>query len=209
MYRAKSAYLDEKVVSEYDKKRFTSLKGRITHFIELRGLLICLNIAGVTEGSRILDCPCGTGRISRELVCRGYFVMGVDISPAMVAYANRLKSPRFQAQVMDAEQLEFPTQSFDAVVCLRLMGHLPPPSRRNVLMGFARVAPVLIAAFYDPYSWNARFRASRRPAGSWFPVSVEDAKRELICHGYDILHVHRTLGSLAETYYIVARSLPQ
>jgi len=41
----------------------------------------------LTEGARVLDVPCGTGRHAVELARRGYEVLGVDLSPEVLAAA--------------------------------------------------------------------------------------------------------------------------
>lgn len=46
-------------------------------------------VLGLAEGSRVLDAPCGYGRISRGLVAKGARVLGVDQSAAMLAEAER------------------------------------------------------------------------------------------------------------------------
>lgn len=43
----------------------------------------------LTEGSRVLDAPCGYGRISRALAERGVQVLGVDLSSDLLAEAER------------------------------------------------------------------------------------------------------------------------
>ncbi|WP_421120351.1 class I SAM-dependent methyltransferase [Aquihabitans daechungensis] len=49
-------------------------------------------VAGATEGPRILDAGCGTGRVAIELAARGYDVTGIDLDGAMLAAARR-KAP--------------------------------------------------------------------------------------------------------------------
>src|SRR5258707_8336489 len=41
------------------------------------------------RGSRVLDAPCGFGRLSRELAVRGACVLGVDISSDLLTEAER------------------------------------------------------------------------------------------------------------------------
>jgi SAM-dependent methyltransferase len=43
----------------------------------------------LTEGCRVLDAPCGFGRVSRPLAERGALVLGVDQSSAAIARAER------------------------------------------------------------------------------------------------------------------------
>jgi SAM-dependent methyltransferase len=46
-------------------------------------------LASITPGARVLDAPCGYGRISRVLASRGAFVLGVDQSADQLAFAER------------------------------------------------------------------------------------------------------------------------
>ena len=41
-------------------------------------------------GSTVLDLACGTGSLTRELSLRGYEMIGVDLSPDMLAQARRI-----------------------------------------------------------------------------------------------------------------------
>jgi SAM-dependent methyltransferase len=46
-------------------------------------------LCGLAEGARVLDAPCGYGRLSRLLADRGAVVLGVDQSPDLLAEAER------------------------------------------------------------------------------------------------------------------------
>ena len=48
-------------------------------------------LLGLGEGSRLLDAPCGYGRLSRPLAERGARVVGVDQSAALLAEAERTR----------------------------------------------------------------------------------------------------------------------
>jgi SAM-dependent methyltransferase len=48
-------------------------------------------LLGLCEGSRVLDAPCGYGRLSRPLAERGAWVLGVDQSAALLAEAERTR----------------------------------------------------------------------------------------------------------------------
>ncbi len=72
------------------------------------------------KGSTILDLCCGTGRVSLELGRRGYRVLGVDLSPSLLAIARR----RAQAEHLrvtwarcDMRRLPYRAR-FDAVINL-------------------------------------------------------------------------------------------
>jgi SAM-dependent methyltransferase len=64
---------------------------------------------------RTLDLGCGEGRLARDLVALGHDVVGVDLSPAMIA-AAREAAPEMELHVADAAALPFEDGSFDLVV---------------------------------------------------------------------------------------------
>ncbi len=69
-----------------------------------------------SPGSSVLDIGCGSGRTTFPLMRAGYRVIGVDLTPAMIASAKRLAEEfRMDADVRvgDATSLEFPDGSFD------------------------------------------------------------------------------------------------
>jgi 2-polyprenyl-3-methyl-5-hydroxy-6-metoxy-1,4-benzoquinol methylase len=47
------------------------------------------SLLGLSEGSRVLDAPCGYGRLSRPLAERGAVVLGVDLSRPLLEHAER------------------------------------------------------------------------------------------------------------------------
>jgi ubiquinone/menaquinone biosynthesis C-methylase UbiE len=77
-----------------------------------------------------LDAGCGTGFLSFELAARGHRVTGVDFAPAMLAEARR-KAAEHDASVRfeeaDAEQLPFPSSSFDFAISRHVLWTLPHP----------------------------------------------------------------------------------
>lgn len=80
-------------------------------------------------GTRILDCGCGPGSITRELAALvpGSTVVGVDTDIASLAVARQLGGAEFvEGSVYD---LPFPAQSFDGVLAHALFQHLADPER--------------------------------------------------------------------------------
>ncbi len=76
-------------------------------------------------GAAVLDLGCGCGvPVARFLARAGHRVTGVDISDVQVARARRLV-PDGTFLRADAATLDLPPASFDAVVCLYALIHLP------------------------------------------------------------------------------------
>jgi SAM-dependent methyltransferase len=57
------------------------------------------SLLGLQPGSRVLDAPCGYGRLSRPLAERGAIVLGVDQSAALLAQAERDRGTLLPSQL--------------------------------------------------------------------------------------------------------------
>jgi ubiquinone/menaquinone biosynthesis C-methylase UbiE len=83
--------------------------------------------AGVAPGHSVLDVACGTGVVAREAAdrMRGHGkVVGVDLNPAMLAVAHRLR-PDVEWRQADAAELPFAGSSFDVVLCQSALMFFP------------------------------------------------------------------------------------
>lgn len=85
-----------------------------------------LEMVGSVRGLDVLDYGCGHGQLGNYLAMHGAIVTGFDLSPEGVAVANAAAeryglTARYQA--MDAEYLEYPTESFDLVVGFGVIHH--------------------------------------------------------------------------------------
>ncbi|MES9544131.1 MULTISPECIES: methyltransferase domain-containing protein [unclassified Actinomadura] len=94
-------------------------------------------------GGRILDLGCGTGepaiRVARTTGAEviGISVSAEDVRTATARAAAAGLAERVRFEVADAMAPPFPTDSFDAVLALESMGHMP--DRARVLAEIARV----------------------------------------------------------------------
>ena len=73
----------------------------------------------VPQGAKILDVPCGAGRLSMEMAARGYQLTGVDISAGLLEDAQR--SAKEQSVEISWEQRDMRdlpwAGEFDAAFC--------------------------------------------------------------------------------------------
>lgn len=69
------------------------------------------------HGARILDLGCGKGRHSIYLNQKGFNVLGLDISPANIAYANQFANERLHFAIHDMRD-PFEKDAFDLVLNL-------------------------------------------------------------------------------------------
>jgi SAM-dependent methyltransferase len=70
---------------------------------------------GLHARDRVLDVPCGTGRIARRLVDRGYDAVGIDATAAFLDVARDAGVPAIRA---DMRTTTVRPGAFDAVVCM-------------------------------------------------------------------------------------------
>src|SRR5215472_14324422 len=90
---------------------------------------------------RLLDAGVGTGR-NVPFYPRGSSVVGIDLSPAMLARAERRRSQArgpVELRQMDVTHLDFPAASFDAAIATFLFCVLPDEKQVPALRELRRV----------------------------------------------------------------------
>lgn len=104
-----------------------------------------LAAAGITEGAKVLDVACGTGRtlsMVRDTLPKAS-LYGVDLSPTYLRKANETLTakPGVLPQLIQAngESLPFIDNYFDGVVSVFLFHELPAVARQNVINEMYRV----------------------------------------------------------------------
>ena len=115
--------------------------------IHLEQRLALLPWLDVQPGTRVLDVGCGVGRWSRLLAANGARVTGVDLSPTMIAQAQRRAAAagvadRCQFHVQDLSNLEV-GQQFDLILGVTVLQHILEPEllRMAVRRMSAHLAP--------------------------------------------------------------------
>lgn len=144
----------------------------------------------IPPGSRVLDLPCGTGRLTKMLLMRGYHVTGADVSEAMLGHArdNYLKyrqqlgakAPSVQFEIRDVLSTGFNNNQFQGITCIRLFHHFDDSeTRRRALRELRRICsgPIVVTFLnsfaLDRYSsWlKAKLRGQNRD--SQLPIAFK------------------------------------
>lgn len=106
---------------------------------------------------RALEYGCGDGGLAFDMAARGIEVVGIDVSPAAIERAESRKKEGNGArnlcfEVMDAEKLTFPENSFDFVYGSAILHHL------DLEKAYQTVSRVLkpegTAVFLEPLGHN-------------------------------------------------------
>jgi len=117
----------------------------------------------IQPGERVLDVAAGTGTSTKALQRAGATAVALDFSPGMVAEGKK-RHPDIEFVEGDAEDLPFPSQSFDAVtisfglrnvqnpqVALGEMYRVLKPGGRIVVCEFSHPQAPLVKLGYDSF----------------------------------------------------------
>lgn len=114
-------------MTTYDSRRYAMINRWDPSHLKRIDRLIAIQ-----SGDRVLEVGCGQGHLTRALVERGADVIGIDANPkaAELAGDGRVRH-------MVAESLDFDDESFDFIVSVHTIEHIPPLA--SALAEMARV----------------------------------------------------------------------
>jgi ubiquinone/menaquinone biosynthesis C-methylase UbiE len=172
----------------YRRKYARSWIRRLSNRRELAVVRKALARAGAQ--GRLLDCPCGAGRLTPTLLRFAGHVTCVDLSEAMVAEARDVLAAeaaagRVDFRVAPADALPFGDGAFDTAVCHRLLHHMATPGERaGVLAELARVASRrVVLSFADDSTRKARRQRRRGTPRRRHALRPEVLHAEAATHG--------------------------
>lgn len=115
-------------MTSYDSRRYALVNRWDPSHLEKVDRLLPL-----APGSRVLEVGCGSGHLTKRLAERGVDIVGIDANPQAgdVAESDRVRTMR-------AEALEFDDDSFDALLSVHAIEHIPA-----LEMAFIEMARVL------------------------------------------------------------------
>ena len=161
-----------------------------------RGLLLAFaELAASCGAGPVGDIGCGPGHIAQHLAGLGLDMVGIDISPAMIAVA-RSRFPAGQFWIGSMQQLPFPTNAWTSAVSIWATLHSDAEARGQTFRELSRVVRrggYLLHSFF--------ISAPDQPPGSvyrlerWFDftvaldtyfVGIDEATAELTANGFKV-----------------------
>ncbi|MCG3150010.1 MAG: Ubiquinone biosynthesis O-methyltransferase [Verrucomicrobiae bacterium] len=125
----------------------------------------------IPKDYRVLDAPCGGGRVSVHLAGRGYRMSAADLSPAMVEVARENMAAHnltLTVEQQDVEKFTYADRHFDAVISFRLFHHFPTADiRRRVVRELCRIADKnVVLSYFHPSLSTLRRKIRERKKGA-------------------------------------------
>jgi ubiquinone/menaquinone biosynthesis C-methylase UbiE len=200
-------YEAEGVAADY-RRRFSKSPARVlSHFLEMRMLAKALRIAG--RSIRLLDVPCGAGRLVPTLSAHAQHVVCVDAAAAMLREARVHVGSEAGAAFARASAftLPFADAAFDVAVCWRLLHHFDETaSRRRLLAELRRVArAAVVLSFSDAETPRGKRLVARAPrAGRRTALTRDALALELSGSGLAPRRFFRLFGPLSSVACVVA-----
>ena len=124
----------------------------------------------VTGAKRILDAGCGEGFVTSYLLREnnGLTINGLDRSLEAIEIARRMV-PGVPFDVGDLREMPYGDDSFDLVMCLEVLEHLPDPHRGLRELRRVTSAHCLVSVPHEPF-----FRATNFLRGKHVPAWGRD-----------------------------------
>lgn len=158
-------------------------------------------------GERVLDLPCGAGRLLPFLRERGHQVAQGDGALAMLQQADQ-RAMRGELLVQaDALQMPFGDDTVDGVVMFRFLHHLPPEAARAAIAEACRVARrFVVVSFFHPVSMHHLQRRARQWLGTpatRFAMPLSSVRRVAGKQGFE-LHASTAQMRFARDLWLAA-----
>jgi len=156
-------YRSREGAAAYARKFSRSWTRRLSNRWELTLVGRALSRAGRAE--RLLDCPCGAGRLWPVLLRHARRLTAADFSGAMVRQARGTADAPVEIVEASVLRLPFADRAFDVAVCHRLLHHLSAEERSAALSELARVARCAVVVSFA-HAGTARARRRQARGGS-------------------------------------------
>ena len=159
----------------------------------------------LTGVKTILDAPCGVGRASIMLAKAGYTVTGIDLGEGALELARKTAGDEqvsVTIEKQDLVKLDYVDRQFDAVLCFRLIHHLPTPKHRDeIIAELCRVArECVLISYLSPWSLTSAKRMLKKKLG--LRQSVQNVTSLTEIEGYFKNQVYDLVKDFAQRHLV-------
>lgn len=195
-------YRQPEFVDRYEKKRFSSFLGKLTHDMEIKATKSVLE---PIHPSKLLEIAVGPGRISKDI---DFFDVGVgiDTSKPMLEIAKKyVRDNRWDFLNADVMKMPFHNNSFDAIVTFRLIRHFTKEERIRAYQEIRRVlidggilimdalnnnTGIITKLFDKIYIFATRLITGTSETTYDCRYTREELKKELLEAGFELKSIH-------------------
>jgi ubiquinone/menaquinone biosynthesis C-methylase UbiE len=177
-----------------------------------------IEISGLQNGMKVLEVATGSGEMFRRLIQANSngATLGLDLSPNMAARTQRIARRRFpdaraDCQAVDARQMPFRNETFDAIFCCYLLELLSADDIVSTLGEFRRILRTrgrltLVLIGQNASVFNAAYKVAGSLAPAFWGRQVEQRVPELIeSMRFEILHDRKVRQGFYPSRVLVAK----
>jgi len=170
-------------------------------------------LEGLPKNSKVLDLPCGTGRMSYLIRDKGFNVVAADYALPMLEEAKNKVEESGETNIVFEQQdifnLTYADATFDAVICNRLFHHFTTAHLREAaLKELKRVSKGknIIVSFYSINTLSALVRALKHnfKASDFYHayISLKQFDKEIKRCGLKIVSQYYVRKSISAQMYV-------
>jgi SAM-dependent methyltransferase len=209
---ARAKWLAQGSGERYATARFAGARAK-ERDVRNVGLLLDATL-GSARAERLLDVPCGGGRLTAALASRSECYVGLDASRSMLQVAAEPLARAAPSGLLlegDGLRLPFADGAFDVVVACRWLHHLrDEQDLRAALAELVRVSRgIVIASFWDDCSlpgWRRRLRLKRDEGPSGRGATTRPCIERLLGEARaDVVAWRSTLRFVSQQSFFAAR----
>lgn len=147
-------YQKSQIVKDYEKTRFGT---KSSHFLGEKELSFFIKNIKKINPQKILDAPCGTGRLLAKLniLDQNFQLYGLDTSNKMLKYCqSRILECKLKKSTL--QKMPYKNSFFDCIISLRIFHHYPIKTVKKMLRESIRVLKKDAFIMFDTHNTSPK-----------------------------------------------------